>query len=565
MKKSLSFRSAYLLVFLSLIGWMVFGFITMSQHIDKQKNFARLINLSGKQRMLSQRTALLTSRILQSGETELISERQALINTMRGDLAFITSHLTSSRLQSLYADSLEQMATTYLNLLDMTGRESHTYIKDIYIAADTLLPLLDNAVTIFEMEASQLHQTMRIREILIFCGSLLTLLVESIFIILPSLRYHHNTAQQLHQAQTRLLTAIDAIDEGFVIYDKDDRLVMFNSRYAEIYQRSAPFFIIGTRFEDIIREGVKRGQYPEAEGKEEEFIRERMAKHVAANTNLEQRLPSGRWLKIAERRAEDGSIVGFRVDITKLKQAQEAAEAANHAKSEFLSVMSHEIRTPLNAMISLTHLLLDTELSEKQRSFLNQSMKSAQNLLKLVTDLLDYSKIEARKIQLEAIPFSPGTLLASIQELYAPAAREKGLKLQSEASTELPNRLIGDPHRIQQILGNLISNAIKFTPTGEIRVTATQKQVSRQETTLEFRVSDTGIGIAEENIESLFTAFTQADSSVTRQYGGTGLGLSICKSLCELMGGQIRGESNPGTGSSFYFSVTLKNDTKTMK
>jgi signal transduction histidine kinase/DNA-binding response OmpR family regulator len=379
---------------------------------------------------------------------------------------------------------------------------------------------------------------------------------------LQALNAQSQSASELREAEVArratenmMVTAMEALDEAFVIFDDNDRLLFCNEKYRDVYRASAEVIVPGNTFESIVRFGAEAGQYPAANGRVDEWVTERVALHRAGDSLLEQKLDSGRWMRIVERRTTIGQIVGFRFDITELKKAQESAEAASQAKSEFLANMSHEIRTPMNAILGMLKLLQGTDLSTRQRDYVSNTEGAARSLLGLLNDILDFSKVEAGKMTLDPRPFNLDRMLHNLGVVLSANLADKKIDVRFDLQTEVPRDLIGDDMRLQQVLINLGGNAIKFTSQGEVVVRVRGVESTEKTTRLEFSVQDSGIGIAPEKQVHIFSGFSQAESNTTRRFGGTGLGLSISKRLVHLMGGELKVDSKLGLGSTFHFEI----------
>jgi two-component system sensor histidine kinase/response regulator len=264
----------------------------------------------------------------------------------------------------------------------------------------------------------------------------------------------------------------------------------------------------------------------------------------------------------------DGRIAGYlftAMDMTlqkqmklELIQAKDLAESANASKGDFLARMSHEIRTPMNGIIGMASLLQKTALEPTQHNYTKKLLSSANTLLALINDILDFSKIDAGKLQLEKVLFNLDDILGNIANVVGMQAEKKGLEFIFQIDPQVPKTLRGDPLRLGQVLMNLAGNAVKFTEKGEIVIAVSLDERFDDELSLRFSVRDSGIGLQQEQLGNLFSAFSQADDSITRKYGGTGLGLAICKQLTELMGGEIRAEAAPGRGAEFIFTARLQ-------
>ncbi len=372
------------------------------------------------------------------------------------------------------------------------------------------------------------------------------------------------TEQALEQEQFLLHTLLETLPDNIYFKDRESRFMRIGRAMASRFGLADPADAIGKNDHDFFTE-----QHANQARRDEEALM--LSGEPIIDLEEKETWADGRitWASTTKLplRNDAGELVGtFGIsrDITQRRQAQlalreakEAADAANRAKSEFVANMSHEIRTPLNGIIGMTELALDTDLSSEQRDYLETVAQSAEALLLIVNDILDFSKIEAGKLELEMTEFQLHDTLDNTLHTLALRAHKKGLELAYYVSADVPNCLIGDPVRFRQIVTNLIGNAIKFTQQGEVVLNVRVEQFDSNQVTLHVQVTDTGIGIAADKQRSIFEAFTQADASTTRRFGGTGLGLTISAYLVQRMSGKIWVESDEGKGTSFFFTATF--------
>jgi len=367
-------------------------------------------------------------------------------------------------------------------------------------------------------------------------------------------------AEDLRRSEERSREILDHLEDAYSEVDLHGKYVFVNDAYCRLFNRTREQ-VVGHSYKDFFdrdRSGALRDAY------------QTVYKTGQPMKSFEHEFKAGRFneLSIWLKRDKKGQPIGFASSIRdctqrklherELADAKQAAEAANKAKSAFLANMSHEIRTPMNGILGMTELALSTDLTPEQNEFLGMVKSSAEGLLVILNDILDYSKIEADKMVLDPVPFNLSEMVGDAMKSMALTAHKKGLELAVDIGPEVPQELLGDAARLRQVLLNLVGNSIKFSKSGEIEVQVNIQEMQQQQAALLFSVRDTGIGIEPETQARLFEPFEQADSSTTRHYGGTGLGLAISKRIVHLMGGTIWVESAPGAGSTFYFTVRLQ-------
>ena len=369
-----------------------------------------------------------------------------------------------------------------------------------------------------------------------------------------------------HAMEQTLTEAIEAISEGFALYDADDRIAVCNTRYREMFSYGHETSMVGTPFQTIVANAV--GLIEDAQSDPQHWIAERVAAHRNPGAPHLQHRSDGRWIRVSERRTAPGGVVATYGDITELKHreaeldnlvheiavARDAAETANRAKSQFLANMSHELRTPLNAILGYTELMAEGtygELCEEMLEVLKRLETNGRHLLGLINDVLDLSKIEAGQLVLELSDYCIQDIAQTVRSTLEPLAADKKLAFKVEVPAELPPGR-GDGRRLTQVLINLVGNAIKFTDAGEVAIKTEANNGSFYVT-----VRDTGPGISAADQAKLFQEFQQADNAIARKKGGTGLGLAISKRIIEMHGGRIWVESQPGHGSTFAFTLPV--------
>jgi signal transduction histidine kinase len=385
-----------------------------------------------------------------------------------------------------------------------------------------------------------------------------------LMIALLSRRYARRlqaSAIEAQRARAIQSQALASMADAFLLCDADDRVVLWNGRYLEMFPWLNGQLRPGMPFSELAQLAML-ALAPQASDEERaQMVEQRVARHQQAEGSHQQDLGDGRVVETIERRTSDGGTVSVSRDVSaaerELRRAKDEAEASNRAKSQFLAAMSHEIRTPLNGILGMNGLMLSSALTAEQRRQAEIIKSSGQQLLSIIDDILDISKVEAGRMQLEPVEFCLRTLLEEVVTLMGVRARDKGLALTLRPDAALPQRVRGDAGRLRQVMFNLVGNAIKFTDHGLVDVRAEVVARVASTCTLRITVRDTGVGIPAEALARIFEPFEQADASITRRFGGTGLGLTLSRELMQLMGGRIDVDSAPGHGSRFSITLPL--------
>jgi signal transduction histidine kinase/DNA-binding response OmpR family regulator len=492
------------------------------------------------------------------------------------------------------------MATMMLGQTDDTFKAVDTDLQDLsaaisYNASDLSIRLYSGAernklIVIFVTLAGFLVSTF----VAIIVGRAIVRPIESITDVMQSLSAgdidieigHRNRRDEIgrmadaievfrkniierHAMQQTLTEAIEAISEGFSLYDSEDRIAVCNTRYKEMFSYDRDATMAGTPFESIVANAIQNDLIPEAKGNPQRWLAERLERHRNPGSPHIQRRADGRWIRISERKTENGGVVATYGDITELKQreseldglvhelevARDAAEAANRTKSSFLANMSHELRTPLNAIIGYSEILQEDVAGLGQESIgddLRKIENSGRHLLGLINDILDLSKIEAGKMEMFVEDVEIAPLLDEVRAIIAPMMENNGNTLELRLADDL-GAMRTDRTKLKQSLLNILSNGIKFTQNGKLTLAA--NRIGNGSSMVQFVISDTGIGMTEEQLSRLFLAFSQADASTSRKYGGTGLGLAITRNFCQMLGGDVTVTSKLGEGSTFTISL----------
>ena len=463
------------------------------------------------------------------------------------------------------AESMARITELRRSLLDATGESEQKHLRwAIDEESSRAMDALQTALARVRQMQMRLTDDLFSRSRLLMMMALV--LSGMVLLVGFQLRMHYvNAGRQreiesaLRTSETRFRELFESVPIGVYQTRRDGGIIAVNQALVRM---------LGYDSESELR-AVKAGDVYTDPSFRPHFIERLERDNVLRNVELELRRKDGNSVTVLENartvRSETGELLYFEgtmTDITHLKRvereleaARDEAIAASRMKSEFLANFSHEIRTPMNGVIGMASLLLETPLSREQQEYAGAVRRSAQFLLAIIDDILDFSRAEAGRLEVEDIDFALSPCVEDVVELFAEEAAARGLELVSDIAGEVPEILRGDPKRLRQVITNLLGNALKFTDAGQVVVRVSESERQPDSVVLRFEVCDTGIGITRDQMDRIFEPFCQGDGSTTRRYGGTGLGLSISRRLVELMGGRIELSSEPGRGSTFIFSL----------
>jgi signal transduction histidine kinase/DNA-binding response OmpR family regulator len=501
--------------------------------------------------------------------TKLLGENAALSKSLTTKVASLTAaasqDITDANKKAL---SVVHFSTWLLVIAVILSVASSTLIVWLYVGRNLIVRLRELSDSTFALAAGDL------RSPLPQGGSdEIGRMAESLAVFrATAVEMEETNLKEIREARARLTEAIEAISEGFSLYDAEDKLVVCNTHYKELFPAHSDSMVAGTPFEQIVRSAIERGLIDDAKNDGEAWLAERIARHHNPGEPHVQHRSDGRWVRVSERSTANGGVVATYADITELKRreaelaglvheleiARDAANEASRTKSSFLANMSHELRTPLNAIIGYSEILqedVDDLGAESLSPDLKKIEVAGRHLLGLINDILDLSKIEAGKMDIFIEKVEIAALLEEVRSIIVPLVEKNSNTLEFQMPENLGS-IHTDRTKLKQSLLNILSNASKFTENG--RITLAVDRLAGDRPAMQFAISDTGIGMSDAQLGKLFQAFSQADASTTKRYGGTGLGLAITKHFCQLLGGDISVASRKGKGSTFIITLPDK-------